>query len=130
MIPLLSGLLFGLVCGVISGLIPGIHSNTMAGIMAGLSPVLIPVIGAEGVVVALISMLIGHSFLDLIPSTFFGIPDSGTALSTLPAHALTLEGKGGRSGQAFCSWMYLWYNYRSTSCNNGIFSPDSHPIVY
>lgn len=94
MIPLLSGLMFGLVCGVISGLIPGIHSNTMAGIMAGLSPVLFPVIGAEGLVAALISMLIGHSFLDLIPSTFFGIPDSGTALSTLPAHALTLEGKG------------------------------------
>jgi len=94
MILLLSGLMIGLICGVISGLIPGIHSNTMAGIMAGLSGVLLPVIGAEGLVIALISMLICHSFLDQIPSTFFGIPDSSTALSVLPAHSLVLEGKG------------------------------------
>ncbi len=94
MILLLSGLMIGLVCGIISGLIPGIHSNTMAGIMFGLSPVLMTFIGADGLVAALISMLISHSFLDLIPSTFFGVPDSGTALSVLPAHALALEGKG------------------------------------
>ena len=94
MIPLLSGLVIGLACGIISGLIPGIHSNTMAGIMAGLSPALIPFIGTEGLAAALISMLISHSFLDLIPSTFFGVPDSGTALSVLPAHALTMDGKG------------------------------------
>ena len=94
MILLLSGLMIGLVCGIISGLIPGIHSNTMAGIMFGLSPVLMSFIGTDGLVAALISMLISHSFLDLIPSTFFGVPDSGTALSVLPAHALALEGKG------------------------------------
>ncbi len=94
MIALLSGLVIGLACGVISGLIPGIHSNTMAGIMVGISPALIAFIGAEGLAAALISMLISHSFLDLIPSTFFGVPDSGTALSVLPAHALALEGKG------------------------------------
>lgn len=94
MIPLLWGTLAGLLCGVISGLIPGIHSNTMAGVMVGISPVLLPVLGPEGLVAAFISMLISHSFLEVIPSTFFGIPDSGTALSVLPAHVLTLEGKG------------------------------------
>lgn len=94
MIPLIFGILTGLVCGIVSGLIPGIHSNTMAGIMVGLSPALLTILGPEGFAAALISLLISHSFLELIPSTFFGIPDSGTALSVLPAHALTLEGKG------------------------------------
>jgi len=94
MIPLIYGTLAGLLCGVISGIIPGIHSNTMAGIMLGLSPALLPVFGAEGLAAAFVSLLISHSFLEIIPSTFFGIPDSGTALSVLPAHALTLEGRG------------------------------------
>ena len=94
MILLLFGTITGLICGVVSGLIPGIHSNTMAGIMVGISPAFIQVLGPEGFAAALISLLISHSFLELIPSTFFGIPDSGTALSVLPAHALTLEGRG------------------------------------
>lgn len=94
MILLIYGSLAGLLCGVISGLIPGIHSNTMAGIMLGLSPALLPVLGPEGLAAAFVSLLIGHSFLEIIPSTFFGIPDVGTSLSVLPAHALTLEGHG------------------------------------
>lgn len=94
MIALILGMIAGLICGVISGLIPGIHSNTVAGILAGVSPVLIPILGPEGFTAALISLLISHSFVEIIPSTFFGIPDSGTALSVLPAHSLTLEGKG------------------------------------
>ncbi|MFH0967140.1 MAG: tripartite tricarboxylate transporter permease [Methanobacteriota archaeon] len=94
MIPLILGALAGLFCGVISGLIPGIHSNTMAGIMLGFSPALLSVFGPEGLAAAFVSLLISHSFLEILPSTFFGIPDAGTALSVLPAHALTLEGKG------------------------------------
>mgnify|MGYP001767288876 CR=1 FL=1 len=84
----------GLLCGIISGIIPGIHSNTVAGIMLGVSPVLLPVLGPAGLAAALVSMLITHTFLEIIPSTFLGIPDAGTALSVLPAHAMTLEGKG------------------------------------
>lgn len=94
MISLISGAIIGLICGVISGIIPGIHSNTVAGIMAGVSPLLLPCLGAEGLAAALISLLITHSFVEIIPSAFFGIPDSGMALSVLPAHALTLEGRG------------------------------------
>jgi putative membrane protein len=94
MILLIFGTLAGLLCGVISGLTPGIHSNTMAGIMLGLAPVMLPVLGPAGLAAAFISLLICHSFLEILPSTFFGIPDSGTALSVLPAHALALEGKG------------------------------------
>ena len=94
MILIILGTVVGLLCGVISGLVPGIHSNTVAGIMLGFSPVLFPVFGSEGLAAAFVSLLIAHSFLEIIPSTFFGIPDTGSALSVLPAHALTLEGKG------------------------------------
>lgn len=94
MILLISGAIIGLICGLISGIIPGIHSNAVAGIMVGVSHLLLPYVGAEGLAAALISLLITHSFVEIIPSAFFGIPDSGMALSVLPAHALTLEGRG------------------------------------
>jgi putative membrane protein len=94
MLLILCGILAGLACGLISGLIPGIHSNTMAGLTAGLSPVLLPVFGPAAMAAALVSLLISHSFAENIPAAFCGIPDSGTALSVLPAHALTLAGKG------------------------------------
>ncbi len=94
MLTLILGMFTGLICGVISGLIPGIHSNTVAGIIAGVSPFLLPVFGPEGLVAVLISLLISHLFVENIPSAFFGIPDAGSSLSVLPAHSLTLEGKG------------------------------------
>jgi len=34
-----------------------------------------------------------HTFLDPIPSTFFGVPDEDTLLSVLPAHKLVLKGR-------------------------------------
>ncbi len=94
MILVFLGTLAGITCGVVGGLIPGIHSNTIAGILLGLSPVLLALLGPQGLGVLFMAMLITHSFLEILPSTFFGVPDSGTALSVLPAHALTLEGKG------------------------------------
>jgi putative membrane protein len=66
----------------------------MAGIMLGVSPLILSYLGPEGMAAAFISLLIAHSFIEILPSTFFGIPDSGTALSVLPAHALTMEGSG------------------------------------
>ena len=94
MIPVLTGLIGGMICGTISGLTPGIHANMIAALLLGFSPVIIPVMGPEGMAVFLIATLITHSFLEIIPATFLGVPDSGTALSVLPAHALTMEGKG------------------------------------
>ncbi|HWQ67415.1 MAG TPA: tripartite tricarboxylate transporter permease [Methanospirillum sp.] len=94
MIPLITGSISGIILGMISGLIPGIHSNTVAGILLGLSPFFLAVFGSEGLSAILIATLITHSFLDVLPSTFFGVPDEGTALSVLPAHALALAGKG------------------------------------
>lgn len=94
MIGFLAGLATGVLLGTISGLLPGVHVNTMAGGLLALQLVLIPVFGPEMLAVAMVAALITHTFLDIIPSTFLGIPDADTALSVIPAHALCLEGKG------------------------------------
>ena len=94
MIGFLAGLATGVLLGTISGLIPGVHVNTMAGGLLTLQFLLISVFGPEMLAVAMVAALITHTFLDIIPSTFLGIPDADTALSVIPSHALCLEGKG------------------------------------
>jgi len=41
---------------------------------------------------ALFSTLITHTFVDIIPATYFGLPDPDTALAVLPAHELCIAG--------------------------------------
>lgn len=94
MIPVLAGITGGVICGAISGLTPGIHANMIAALFLGFSPIILPWLGPEGMAAILITTLITHSFLEIIPATFLGVPDSGTSLSVLPAHSLTLDGKG------------------------------------
>jgi putative membrane protein len=74
----------GLLAGTFSGITPGIHVNTLALLARSfeVSPV------------ALFVMGLTHTFLDVIPSTFLGVPDEGTSLSILPAHRLVLKGRG------------------------------------
>lgn len=94
MFGILAGTLLGILLGTVSGLVPGIHANTMAGILLGLQFALLPWLGPEAVAATMFAALITHTFLDIIPSTFLGIPDPDTALAVLPSHALCLEGKG------------------------------------
>ncbi len=92
MLDIIAGTLLGVCLGTISGLVPGVHANTMAGILLGVQGVLISILGPVALAAALMSALITHTFLDIVPSTFLGVPDADTALSVLPAHALCLEG--------------------------------------
>jgi putative membrane protein len=94
MIGLLIGIAIGVVLGTVSGLIPGVHANTMAGVLLGLQAGVLSWVGSEVLAAALFAALITHTFLDIIPSTFLGVPSPDTAVSVLPAHALCLEGKG------------------------------------
>ena len=76
--------LLGLLLGTFTGITSGIHVNTLASMLRGF--------GLSAV--ALFAMGLTHTFLDVIPSTFLGVPDEGTALGVLPAHRLVLGGKG------------------------------------
>lgn len=94
MFGVVAGFLAGVIFGTISGFVPGIHSNTIAGVLAALSVPLLTVFGVEGVCVMIMSMLVVHTFVDILPSTFLGVPDPDTVLSVLPAHNLCLLGNG------------------------------------
>ncbi|WP_457742063.1 tripartite tricarboxylate transporter permease [Thermococcus sp.] len=76
--------LLGTLLGTFTGITPGIHVNTLASLLRDFS------LSA----VTLFAMGLTHTFLNALPSTFLGVPDDGTALSTLPAHRLVLKGKG------------------------------------
>jgi putative membrane protein len=91
---LLAGTLLGVAIGIVSGLVPGVHANTMASVLLGAEAILASAFGPEALGAALFAALVTHTFLDIIPSTFLGIPDADTALAVLPAHALCLEGNG------------------------------------
>src|SRR5208337_1886732 len=94
MIEIVIGTLLGVLLGAASGLIPGVHVNTLAGVLLGAQVVLLDVLGPLALAGTLFAALITHTFVDAIPSTFLGIPDTDASLAVLPAHALCLQGNG------------------------------------
>jgi putative membrane protein len=94
LLEVVAGIIIGVLLGTVSGLVPGIHANTMAGFLLGLQAVLLGVLDPVTLAVAMFAALVTHTFLDILPSTFLGVPDADCALSVLPAHALCLEGRG------------------------------------
>jgi putative membrane protein len=94
MMEILTGIVLGVVLGTISGLLPGIHVNTLAAGLLAVQAMILPLFGVEMIAAAMIAALVTHTFLDIIPSTFLGIPDADTAISVIPSHALCLEGNG------------------------------------
>lgn len=91
MYELLIYLFLGILAGTFTGLAPGIHTNTLAIL---LSTFLATKFGSLALAVFIVSMIITHSFLDLIPSIFLGAPDQDSVLSVLPGHKYLLQGKG------------------------------------
>lgn len=94
MIELLVGLIIGVILGIVTGLIPGLHTNTVAIILMGLVLRGWLDFGNNVVVASLVCMLVVHSFVDYVPSIFFGAPNSDTVLSVLPGHRLLMKGEG------------------------------------
>ena len=97
--------LLGLTAGVGTGLAPGLHVNNVALLLLAsraafeaLVLQMFPAAGPEEVIAILSSFVmgtvIGHSFLDFIPSVYLGAPEEKTALSVLPGHRLLLAGQG------------------------------------
>jgi TctA family transporter len=97
----------GAALGTFTGIAPGIHVNTLALIMLVSYPTIAQVMGQVCVVsgvdvghvpllvcCVIISASVVHSFVDFIPSIFFGAPDDETVLSVLPGHRLLLSGRG------------------------------------
>jgi putative membrane protein len=80
-------IILGVIAGTITGLIPGLHSNNVVYIFGLLS------FFDQKIIYFVISMVITQSFVDFIPSIYFGAPDSSTFEGVLPGHKLFLNGK-------------------------------------
>ena len=97
--------LLGLFAGVGTGLAPGLHVNNVALLLLAsrtafeaFALLVFPTAGPEEVIAILSSFVmgtvIGHSFLDFVPSVYLGAPEDKSALSVLPGHRLLLAGEG------------------------------------
>ncbi len=87
-------LLLGVLIGVVSGLIPGIHTNTLAALIIAYSTVLLSFFSPSQLPLMIFTAAITHTFVDILPSVFTGIPDEDTAIAVLPAHDMVLDGRG------------------------------------
>lgn len=86
-------IIFGIIFGTITGLIPGLHINMIASLIIVNLTSLLKYLNKIEISILILAMAITHTFLDFIPSIIFGVPSEDTALSVLPAHRLTLQGK-------------------------------------
>jgi len=84
----------GVLLGVITGLTPGIHSNTSAMLILSYTPILSNYFNREEIAIVIFVNAIVHTFLDVIPTMFLGVPDEDTAVAILPMHELVLRGEG------------------------------------
>jgi putative membrane protein len=82
----------GVALGTVSGLTPGIHANNFALLLAGAAP---SIPGPPRfVAAAMLAAGVAHTFLDVVPSLTFGVPDAAMAVAALPGHRLVIEGRG------------------------------------
>ncbi|MSR86249.1 hypothetical protein EXS74_02545 [Candidatus Woesearchaeota archaeon] len=90
---LLLATLLGLLLGSLTGIIPGIHVNLLSAFILSLSPLLLPYFSPLLLCAFILSIAITHSFLDVIPTTFLGIPEGDSPYILFPSQQLVLEGK-------------------------------------
>jgi putative membrane protein len=84
----------GILAGTLTGLTPGIHINLIAILLLSISTTLLKITTPLILTIFIVSMAITHTFIDYIPSIFFGAPDEDSFLSVLPGHQLLLKGRG------------------------------------
>jgi len=91
-LPLLAYTLAGCALGCCSGLIPGLHANNFAFLLGAAAPTLDAPPLPLGC--AMLAAGVVHTFLDVVPSLAFGVPDAAMAAAALPGHRLVAEGRG------------------------------------
>ncbi|MFA6888483.1 MAG: tripartite tricarboxylate transporter permease [Candidatus Woesearchaeota archaeon] len=84
----------GICCGIFTGLAPGIHVNLVVTLLISSSAFLLAHTSSLPLCIFIIALSITHIFLEFIPSTFLGAPNSDTVLSVLPGHRYVMTGNG------------------------------------
>ena len=86
--------LLGALIGVVTGLIPGIHVNTVTALLlAGSAGLASGGIEYPAFLAFTCALAISHTFFDVIPGLFLGIPGD-EAFAQLPGHRLVKRGEG------------------------------------
>jgi len=94
LIEIILALLLGITAGTFTGLFPGIHINLVGAFIVFLSASILYEINVIYLITFISAMAITHTFIDFIPSIFFGCPDTDTELSILPGHEMLKKGEG------------------------------------
>lgn len=74
--------------GAVAGLLPGLHVNTLCALALAFAPL------GPGPAVGLAAAAAAHQATSLLPATYLGIPGEESNLGVLPAHRMTLRGRG------------------------------------
>ena len=86
--------LLGAFAGVVTGLVPGIHVNTVTALLlAGSASCASLGIEYSALLAFTCALAISHTFFDVVPGLFLGIPGDET-FALLPGHDLVKQGKG------------------------------------
>ena len=93
MIEIIIAIIVGIILGIFTGLSPGIHVNLISVLVFSLAAFLLGLVEPLVLGVVIVSMAITHTFLDIIPSLFLGVPDDDEAMASLPSHKMLLQGK-------------------------------------
>lgn len=80
--------LVGACAGAVTGLLPGVHVNTMCAVALAVAP------ASPATAVCVAAAAGAHLFTALLPSTYLGVPGEESGLGVLPAHRMTLGGRG------------------------------------
>ena len=80
--------LSGLLLGIAAGFLPGIHPNTLASILST-AP-----LSDDARAMLIIGMFPANLIASFIPAIFFGIPEAGTFITSLPGQRMTMMGEG------------------------------------
>ena len=88
------GALLGTLAGIATGLIPGIHVNTVAALLLAASASCASLgIEYSALLAFTCSLAISHTFFDVLPGLFLGVPGDET-FALLPGHRLVRKGEG------------------------------------
>ena len=86
--------LLGALTGIGTGLVPGIHVNTVTALLlAGSASCASLGIEYSALLAFTFGLAISHTFFDVVPGLFLGIPGDET-FALLPGHELVKQGKG------------------------------------
>lgn len=104
---IISAVLLGIGFGIFTGLTPGVHVNTIAAITLSLGgTAFLGNVDPMMIVLFIASLSITHTFFDVFPSLFLGIPGDGS-FALLPGHQMVKEGRGEEA--LYISVMGSWF---------------------